>query len=120
MQEKSIHFSRLPLFSERADFKLERPGAARLLIKLPVSSRHRGWRHQQIGIIQRLLAPELLASLAHPRRVDAGVDNQMRHVDVLRAQLARHRLRDRAETELGAGKRRISAAAAQGSGGASE
>src|SRR4051812_38184508 len=37
----------------------------------------------------------------------------MRHVNVLRAQFARRRLRDRPQTELGAGEGRIAASAAQ-------
>src|SRR6266480_8081621 len=89
----------LPLFPERADFKLERPGAARLLVKLPVGGGDRRRGHQQIGIIKRLLAPHLLAALAHPCRVDAGIDDQMRDVDVFGSELARHRLRYRAQSE---------------------
>src|SRR6266403_4958816 len=103
----------LPLFPERANFKLERPGAARLLVKLPVRGGDRGRRHQQIGIIMGFLAPQLLAALAHPCGVDAGIDDQMRDVDVLRSELARHRLRHRAQSEFRAGEGRKTAAAAQ-------
>src|SRR6266436_9871461 len=110
----------LPLFPERADFKLERPGAARLLVKLPVGRGNRGRRHQQVGIIKRLLAPHLLAALAHPGGVDAGIDDQMRDMDVLGSELARHRLRHRAQSEFRAGEGRITAAAAQGGGSAGE
>src|ERR1700722_19906239 len=113
-------FASLPLFPERADFKLERPGAARLLVKLPVGGRDRRRRHQQIRIIERLLAPELLAALPYPCGVDAGIDNQMRDVDVLRPELARHRLRHRAQSEFGAGKGRKAAATAQRRGRAGE
>ena len=56
----------LPLFPERADFHLEGPGAARLLVELPVRGRDGGGRHQQVRVVQRLLAPELFASLPHP------------------------------------------------------
>src|SRR5258708_16335646 len=104
----------LPLFSERADFKLERPGAARLLVKLPVGRGNRGRRHQQIGIIKRFPAPHLLAALAHPCGVDAGIDDQVRDVDVLRSELARHRLRHRAQSEFRAGEGRITAAPPHG------
>src|SRR5512140_673145 len=38
----------LPLFPERADFQLKRPGAARLLVKLPVRGGNRRRRHQQV------------------------------------------------------------------------
>src|ERR1700737_5095648 len=110
----------LPLFPERTDFKLKGPGAARLLVKLPVRRRNRRRRHQQVRVIKRFLAPELFAALAHPRGVDAGIDDQMRDVNVLRAELARHRLRHRAKSEFRAGEGRITAAAAQGGGGAGE
>src|SRR6266567_3551712 len=56
----------LPLFPERADFQLKAPGAARLLVKLPVRGCDRRRRHQQIRIVERFLAPELLAAFAHP------------------------------------------------------
>src|SRR5690349_6784607 len=65
-------FALLPLFAERADFHFEGPGAFWLLIELPIGSRNRGRRHQQIRIVERLLAPELRAPLAHPSRVHAG------------------------------------------------
>src|ERR1700730_2694911 len=110
----------LPFFPERADFKLERPGAARLLVELPVGRRDRGRRHQQVRIIERFLAPELFAALAHPGGVDAGIDDQMRDVDVFRPELARHRLCDGAKPKLGAGKGGKAAAAAQGRGGTGE
>src|SRR5258708_37794095 len=110
----------LPLFPERADFKLEGPGAAGLLVKLPVSGCDRGRRHQQIGIVERFLAPHLLAALAHPCGIDAGIDDQMRDMDVLRSELACHRLRHRAQSEFRAGERRITAAATQGGGGGGE
>src|SRR6266403_288223 len=110
----------LPLCSERADFKLERPGAAGLPVELPVRGGDRRRRHQQIGIIKRFPAPHLLAALAHPCRVDAGIDDQMRDMDVLGSELARPRLRPRAQSEFRAGEGRIAAAAAQGGGGAGE
>src|SRR6266481_2060579 len=86
----------LPFFPERADFKFKSPGAARLLVELPVGRRNRRRRHQQIGIIKRFLAPEFLPPFAHPRGVDAGIDDQMRDVNVLGSKLARYRLRHRA------------------------
>src|SRR5437899_5866437 len=82
----------LPLFPERADFKLERPCAARLLVKLPVGGGDRRRGHQQIGIIKRFPAPHLLAALAHPSGVDAGIDAQVRDVDGLGSELAPHGL----------------------------
>src|ERR1700691_990091 len=102
----------LPLFAERAYFQFESPGAARLLVKLPIGSRDGSRRHQQIRIVERFLAPELFAPLAHPGGIDARVDDQVSHVDVLGAEFARHRLRHGPKSELRAGKRRKAAAAA--------
>jgi hypothetical protein len=42
----------LPLLAEGSDFQLERPGAAWLLIELPVGFRDRRRRHQEIGVIE--------------------------------------------------------------------
>src|SRR6478672_6280081 len=110
----ATHYSPfLPLFAERADFHLERPGAFRLLVELPIGARDRGRRHQQVRIVQRLLAPYLFAALAHPGGVNAGIDDEMRDMNVLRPQFARHRLRDPAQAELGAGKGGKAAAAAK-------
>src|SRR5260370_28001248 len=103
----------LPLFPERTDFKLERPGAARLLIQLPVGGRNRRRRHQQVRVIERFLAPELFPALAHPRGVDAGIDDQMRDVNVLRSEVARHRLRHRTQSEFRAREGGITASPAQ-------
>ena len=57
---------------------------------------------------------------ANPFGIDAGIDDQMRDMDVLRAQFARHRLRHGAQAEFGAGKRRIAGAATERRGGAGE
>src|SRR6516164_11709077 len=92
--------SSLPLLAEGADFQLGRPGALRLLVKLPVGCRDRRRWHQQIGIVERIWTRRLKATLPHPFRVDAGVDDEVRDMDVLRSQFARHRLRDGTQTEL--------------------
>src|SRR3954469_8260659 len=42
-----------PFFAERPNFKLKSPGAARLLVELPVGGRDRGGRHQQIRVVER-------------------------------------------------------------------
>src|SRR6202048_4883483 len=121
-REGSTSYSQLdirsfsPLFPERADLQLKGPGAARLLVKLPVGRRDRRRRHQQVRIVERFLTPELLPSLAHPRGIDAGIDDQMRDMDILRPEFARHRLRHRSQAELGAGEGRKAAAAAQAPG----
>ena len=108
--------SPLPLFTERANFEFEGPGAARLLIKLPIRGGDGGGRHQQIRIVERLLAPELFAPLAHPGSVDAGIDDQMCNMDVFRTELPGHRLCHGAKAELGAGKGGKAAAALLGVG----
>src|SRR5262249_50750218 len=56
--------------------------------------------------------------LAHPRGVDAGIDNQMRDVDAFWAELARRTLRYGAQAKFGAGKGGITDPTANSSGGA--
>src|SRR5229473_1667446 len=106
----------LPLLAEGAYFQFERPGAARLLIKQPVGFCDRRWRHQQIGIIERIRPQRLDPPLTHPFGVDAGIDDEMRNVDVLRPEFARGRLRNGAQAELGAGESRVAGSAAQARG----
>src|SRR5260221_316204 len=106
----------LPLLPQWTKLQLKRPGAARLLVELPIGRGDRGRRHQQVRIIERFLAPELLAALAHPGGIDAGIDDEMCDMDVFRTQLAGHRLRHRPQSELGAGKGGKAAAAAQARG----
>ena len=57
-------------------------------------------------------------ALAHERGVDAGIDDQMRDMDVFGPELPRHALRHRAQAGLGAGERRIADAAANAGGSA--
>src|SRR5258708_32467549 len=83
-------FASSPLFPERADLELKRPGAARLLVKLPVGGCDRRRRHQQIRIVERFLAPELRPALAHPGGVDAGIDDQGRDMDIIQTNPAAH------------------------------
>src|ERR1700759_1235552 len=110
----------LPFLCERPDLALERPGIARLLIDLPISFGDRFRPHQpaRIEIGERSFALPLLDPLAHPRGIDAGVDDQMSDVDVLRTKLACCALRHRAQSELGAGEGGITDPAAHSGGGA--
>src|SRR5262249_55050991 len=62
----------------------------------------------------------LLDAFAYESGVDAGVDDEMRDMDVLRPELPRHALGDGAQAELGARKRRIADAAANARGRAGE
>src|SRR6516162_5057244 len=107
-----------PFFRKRSDLALERPGVARLLINLPIGLGNRGRPHQpaRIEIGEGRIALALLDPLAHPRGVDAGVDDQMGDVDVLWTELACGGLRDRAKAELGAGKGGIADPAAHAGG----
>src|SRR5258705_11179892 len=91
----------LPLLAKRAYFQFKRPGALRLLIELPVGFRDRRRRHQEIGVVEGIRPQSLDPPLAHPFGVDAGVDDEMGDVDVLRTQFACRGCRDRAEDELG-------------------
>src|SRR5258707_6398295 len=88
----------LPLLSEGADFVLESPGVARLLIELPIGFGDGGGAHQavRIEILERLRAFAVGDQLAHPFGVDARIDHEMGDMDVLGTELARDRLRHRA------------------------
>src|SRR5258708_6223120 len=103
----------LPFLAERADFHFKGPGAARLLIELPIGCCNRGGGHQQVGIVPCLLSPGVFTPLAPPGRIHPGIDDQMRDVDVFGPQLARHRLRHGAESEFRAGKGSKTGPAAQ-------
>src|SRR5207245_7234299 len=98
----------------------EGPGALRLLVELPVGFSHRRGRHQEVRVIQRARPVRLQSPLTYPFGIDAGVDDEVGDVDVLRPQLPRGRLRDGAQPELRAGESRIADATAQGCGGAGE
>src|SRR5690348_12507597 len=102
-----------PLLTERTDFQFEGPGALRLLIELPVGLRHRCRRHQEVGIVERVRPERFDPPLTHPFGVDAGIDDEMGDMNILRSKLARRRLRDGPQSELGAGERGIADAAAE-------
>src|SRR5450755_4152430 len=106
----------LPLLAKGPYFQLERPGAAWLLIELPVGFRNRRRRHQEIGVIEGTRPQRLQPPLTHPFGVDAGVDDEMGNVDVLRAKLARGRLGDGPQAKFGTGEGRIAGSAAQARG----
>src|SRR5450432_650471 len=110
----------LPLLAEGTYLQLERPGAARLLVELPVGFRDRRRRHQEIGVIEGIRSQSLDPPLTHPFGVDAGVDDEMGNMDVLRAEFARGRLGDGPQAKLGAGEGRIAGSAAQARGRAGE
>src|SRR5262249_31617023 len=105
-----------------AHVELERPGVARLAIELPIGLRDRGRIHELVRLepLERVRARALLDAFAYESGVDAGVDDEMRDMDVLRPELPRHALGDGAQAELGARKRRIADAAANARGRAGE
>src|SRR4030088_3028620 len=91
-----------PLLAEWVALMLESPGIARLLIELPVGFGDRGRAHQaiRIQILERLRSLAVHDQLPYPFGIDAGVDDEMGNMDVLGAEFARHRLRQRAQPEL--------------------
>src|SRR5215831_13601360 len=103
----------LPLLAKGTDFHLERPRALRLLVKLPIGARDRCGRHQQIRVVERVCTKSLETTLPHPFGVNTGIDDEMRDVDILRPQFARHCLRDSAQAKFSASERRKAGAATE-------
>jgi hypothetical protein len=97
-------------------------GIPRLLVDLPIGFGNRGRAHQPGGveISQLRLALALLDAIAHPFGIDSGIHDQMRDMDVLRAELARRALRHRAQPEFSAGESGITDAAPEAGGRAGE
>src|SRR3546814_3600549 len=77
------------------------PGGLRLVEKIPIGVGDRVRRHQPVGIeiVERFAAFALRDDVAHEGGIDAGIDDEMRDMDLLRPQFARHRLRDRRSDE---------------------
>src|SRR5262245_21071935 len=92
-----------PLLAKGAYFLFENPGAARLLIKLPIGFRDGRRRHDtvRIEVVERSLTFALANPLAYPGGVHARIDDQMGDVDVLWPQFTGCGLRHRAQAELG-------------------
>src|SRR5215831_8264759 len=95
-----------PFLGKGPDLAFDRPGVARLLVDLPIGLGDRGRPHQPpwIEIGEGRFPLPFLDPLAHPRCVDAGIDDQMRDMDALWAELARRALRYGAQAKFGAGK----------------
>src|SRR5437588_10403658 len=109
-----------PLFCKGPDLALERPRVARLLADLPIGLGDRFRPHQpaRIEIGEGGLALPFLDALAYPGGVNAGIDDQMRDVDALRAELACRTLRHGAQAEFSAGESGVANSAAHSGGGA--
>src|SRR5439155_1660282 len=101
-----------PALAVRAQVELERPRVARLVMEHPVGLADRRRVHQRVGRQRGEVAPGGLDALAHEGGVDARVDHEMRDVDVLGPELARHALRERSQPELRRRERRVALAAA--------
>src|SRR5579863_454760 len=88
-------------FFERADIQLLRPGGGVLEMELPISLGDR------LGIEHAVLA-ELLEGArkqrSHPVAVDRAIDDDVRNMNTLWSELARHALRDHAQTRLARGE----------------
>ncbi|SPA07906.1 hypothetical protein CBM2625_B110181 [Cupriavidus taiwanensis] len=105
----------LPAFHPGTQVQLMRPRVARLLVQHPVGI------GDMVGIDDAVLGLGRVAVrevFANPLGVDGGIDHQVRDVDVLWPQFARHALRQRPQRVLGAGKRGHVLAPAQAGGGA--
>src|SRR5262249_22835292 len=103
----------LELLHPGPEVELQRPGASRLPVNLPVGLGD-GIRFQQR--ILRSLARQMSVALGP----DLPIDDDVRDVDALGTQLARHRLSQRAQAEFGHREVGETGAAAQRSGGAGE
>ncbi len=87
----------LELLHPRPQFHLPGPGAARLAQYVPVTQGNR------IGVEHRVRP---VGRLSARRAADAAVDDEVRDMDALRRQFARHALRQPAQRELAHGERR--------------
>src|SRR5208282_2093624 len=94
---RSLDLACLELLSERPDVQLVAPGAAILMRKVPERIRDRRW-------LQQILVLYLRTELPEQRHVDTAIDVDVRDVDTLRMQIARHHLRKAAHRELGGRK----------------
>src|ERR1700681_4526705 len=79
------------LLDPRPQFQFPGPGATRLLQHVPVAQRN------GVGIEHRIRP---LGRLGARRAADAAIDHEMRDVNALRRQLARHALGQAAQCEL--------------------
>src|SRR5262245_12128749 len=107
-----------PFLAERPDLDLEAPRVARLLIEHPVGVGDRLRPHQPLWrqVRERFFALARADALAHESGVDSRIDHEMRDVDILRPELARHRLRDHAQPGFRGGERGVADTAAQARG----
>src|SRR5690242_11147006 len=85
-------------FLERAQIDLVAPGRRMLPVDLPVGL---GDRVDIEQAVRALLRAPLRETAVDPLAVDAAVDHDMRDMQALRPELARHGLRDGAQARLG-------------------
>src|SRR5579872_3877089 len=99
-----------PFLREGTNLLFESPCVGRLLVELPVGFRHRLRPHQpaRLQVFQRCIAFPFADSIAYPCGIDTRINYQVRDVYVLRSQLARSTLCNRAKAELRTCESRIS------------
>src|SRR5690606_32486173 len=105
----------LPTLPVRTNIQFECPGIGRLVMQRPIGFGH-GCRVHELSRLRlsgRALARHPADTLAHPGCIDGRIDNKMGDMYVLRSQLARHALRNRAQAEFGAGEGSITDTATQ-------
>src|SRR2546428_10630262 len=96
-----IAFFLSPGFHVRAQVHLEGPRITRLRVQVPVVLCDVFRVQDAVLLLQRVALGELRAN---EFRVDGAIDHDVRNVDALGAELARHALRESAQRVLGAGE----------------
>src|SRR6185369_13405973 len=108
--QRSILRSLSPALDPRSQVELEGPGVAWLLVEIPVVLGDVIRIEDPVLVLLRVPGREVVAD---ERGVDRSVDDDVRDMDVLRAELARHALGERAKRMLGARERAEPCRAAQ-------
>src|SRR3954447_6905463 len=107
----------LPIFYSGTKIEFMGPAVAALLMSKPIRFGNRGGLGQAVRRdLAGLDPPGRLHALMDGFAIDAGVDDEMDDVNILRPELARHGLGQRAETEFGRCKRSKPLAAADACG----
>src|SRR5437667_1798337 len=121
--EMKFHLDhRSPFLAGGTDLELEGPGVGGLLVEVPVRIRHGVGPHEPAGseTVERRFPPAFPDPLADPGGVDAGIDDEVSDVNVLRSELPGGALRERSQAEFRAGEGRVPDAPAKARGGARE
>src|ERR1700738_3392294 len=116
----AVRRSSLPLLDIGADVELVRPAVARLVVQCPVGFGHRAGPDQAVRRPIRHRSGGGAEPPADRLAVDRTIDDQVCYMDVFWCKLARHRLYDRAQTELRRREGSEAGAAANAGSGASD